>query len=97
MFQVVVLLKTKDMKDVETIKGYMKEISKITLAEEPSCRKNDVFHSQSDPRLFILTQTWDSRKDWEDHRNERAFRELYQPKVLPLVEREPHIVELIGD
>ena len=96
MFHILVFLKVKDQKNLEYIAGCLGEISKMTLQEEPNCKRLDVYHSQADPDLFVLCEEWDQQKDWEDHRNKRAFKEIYQPKVLPLVERDPHISTLVN-
>ena len=97
MFRILVLLKANNGKDVPFIRDCLRDISRITLAEEPCCKRLDVYHSQSDEQVFILCEEWDARQDWEGHRNERAFREIYAPKVLPLVEREPHISILVNE
>lgn len=97
MFHILVLLKVKNIDDVQYIAECLKEVSRITRVEEPCCRRLDVYHSQSDKQVFILCEEWDEQKDWENHRNERAFREIYAPKVLPLVEREPHISILVNE
>ena len=35
------------------------------------------------------------KADWETHRMAKAVQEIYIPKVLPLVDREPHVSTLI--
>ncbi|SEA08908.1 Quinol monooxygenase YgiN [Desulfuromusa kysingii] len=96
MFHIMVLLKVKNPRDIDTVATLLAQVSAVTLEEESCCKKLDVYHSQVDPNLFVLVEQWDKKEDWEAHRNERAFKEIYQPQVLPLVEREPHISELIS-
>lgn len=91
MFHIVVLLQLKDKKDKEFVGECLKKVSAVTLAEEPCCRKLDVFESESDPRTFILCEEWDRQEDWLEHREKKAYKEIYLPKVIPLVERIPHI------
>lgn len=91
MFHILVFLRLKNIDDFEFVKKNLKQVSEITLEEEPCCRRLDVYHSESNPLLFILCEEWGKREDWEAHREKRAFKEIYLPKVLPLVEREPHI------
>jgi quinol monooxygenase YgiN len=50
-----------------------------------------VYQSESDPLRFLLMEHWQSKADWEAHRERRAFRAIYQPRVLPRVLREPHV------
>jgi len=91
MFHIIVHLQLKNIKDKEFVADCLKQVSAVTLKEEPSCRKLDVFESESDPLTFFLCEEWDHKKDWIDHREKRAFREIYSSQVLPLVERTPHI------
>lgn len=97
MFRIFVLLRAKDSSNAPFIEDCLKQVSAVTLAEEPCCRRLDVYHSDSDPAVFMLNEEWEAKTDWEDHRSRRAFQEIYQTKVLPLVEREPHISTLITE
>lgn len=40
-------------------------------------------------------RTLGRKADWERHRTAKAFSEIYAPKVLPLVDRTPHISTLV--
>jgi quinol monooxygenase YgiN len=95
MFVIIVNLKVKDRKDIEFVKNCLADISRITLSEEPNCKRLDAYQSESDESVFILYENWNAKKDWEDHRNRTAFKEVYAPKVLPLVDRVPHICNLV--
>ena len=95
MFNIIVVLKSKKIDDIEKIASTLKMISEITLKEEPGCKKLDVYHSQENKRIFFLCEEWDSRDDWVLHREKKAYKELYAPIVLPLVERDPHISFLL--
>jgi quinol monooxygenase YgiN len=90
VFYINVLLTAKNEEDVELIRGLLAEAAALSRTE-PGCVRFDVFHSQSDARVFLLCECWESEAAWMEHREERAFREIYQPRVLPLVERVPHI------
>jgi len=96
MFRIIVVLRVKNKADVGYIQGCLQEARAITLEEESYCQRFDIYHSESDPSVLILHEEWEQRQDWEDHRNKRAFLTVYEPKVLPLVEREPHISTLIN-
>jgi quinol monooxygenase YgiN len=95
MFVIIVNLKVKDKKDIDFVAKCLADISRITLSEEPCCKRLDVYQSENDESVFILYENWDAKGDWEEHRNKRAFKDIYAPKVLPLVERAPHICKLI--
>jgi quinol monooxygenase YgiN len=62
---------------------------------EQGCLTYEACHSQNNPRLFMLCERWASEQAWKDHRNERAYLEIYHPQVIPLVERVPHISTLL--
>jgi quinol monooxygenase YgiN len=96
MFVIIVNLKVKDKKDIGFVKMCLAEVSRITLTEEPCCKRLDVYQSENDDSIFILYENWEDRKDWEEHRNKTAFKDIYAPKVLPLVERVPHICNLVN-
>lgn len=95
MFVIIVNLKVKDRKNIGFVKKCLAEVSRITLSEEPVCKRMDVYQSESDDSIFILYENWEAKKDWEEHRNKSAHMEIYAPKVLPLVERVPHICRLV--
>ena len=94
MFHINVWLTVKDAGDIDQVKVLLAEACRLSR-EEPGCLRFEVFHSQSDPQKFLLSERWESEQAWKDHRNERAFKEIYQPRVLPLVDREPHISDLV--
>jgi quinol monooxygenase YgiN len=96
MFHIIVQLKLKDIVNTDYVRNCLQEVAAVTLAEEPCCRKLDVFESETDPSIFILFEEWDRREDWIEHREKRAFKEIYAPKVLPLVDRVPHILRRVN-
>ncbi|MCA9268813.1 MAG: antibiotic biosynthesis monooxygenase [Planctomycetales bacterium] len=95
MFHINVWLTVKDAADVARVRELLAEACRLSRAE-PGALAFDVFHSQADPQKFLLCERWASEQAWKDHRDARAFREIYQPHVLPLVDRDPHISELIA-
>lgn len=96
MFCVNVWLTVKNPADVNTVKGLLAEAVKWTRPE-PGCLRFEVYHSEANPAKFLLVEHWQQRTDWETHRTAKAFSEIYAPKVLPLVDREPHISTLVGE
>mgnify|MGYP002622822564 CR=1 FL=1 len=89
-----VILTVKQSDAVEEVAGLLAEAGRLSR-NEPGCLRFEVCHSLTDPRVFILCERWESVAAWEAHREERAFREIYQPRVLPLVERVPHPSKLL--
>lgn len=72
----------------------MAECRRLSLAE-PGCVRYEVYHSEADPTRFLLCEHWADKTAWEKHRTGQAFVEIYGPKVIPLVVREPHISQMI--
>ncbi len=89
-----VLLRVKDIKNISLVGELLKEQAKRS-SEEPGCIRFEVYHSSSDVQQFILVEQWANDGDLERHKNARAFTELYLPKVIPLVDRSPHLSELL--
>lgn len=96
MFHIIVQLKLKEIENKDYVRNCLQKVAAVTLAEEPCCSKLDVFESETDPFVFILCEEWNRREDWIEHREKRAFKEIYAPKVLPLVDRVPHISRLVN-
>jgi quinol monooxygenase YgiN len=89
-----VWLTVKDLMNVDTVRSQLAEQVKLTR-DEPGCLRFEVYHSQADPRRFLLVERWGEKCDWEVHRTARAVTEIYVPKVLPLVDREAHVSTLV--
>ncbi|QDU38841.1 Antibiotic biosynthesis monooxygenase [Maioricimonas rarisocia] len=94
MFCINVILNVKSEGDVATVRDLLTEAGRLSRSE-PGCIRFEVCHSQSDPQTFILCERWESEEAWKQHREEKAFTEIYKPQVLPLVDRVPHISTLL--
>ena len=94
MFHINVWLTVKQPSDVAQVRELLAQACELSRSE-PGCLRFEVFHSQNDQQRFLLCERWESEQAWKDHRNERAFTEIYRPQVLPLVDREPHISDLV--
>lgn len=94
MFHINVWLTVNDPSNTATVRDLLAQACQLSRAES-GCVRFEVFHSQSDPQKFLLCERWESEQAWKDHRNEKAFTEIYQPQVLPLVDREPHISDIV--
>lgn len=94
MLYLNVLLKVKDAKDVNQIRDLLIEQGRLSRTE-PGCLRFEVFHSEADPTRFVLNECWESQAALDAHRKAQAYTTIYQPKVLPLVEREGHPSQLL--
>lgn len=94
MFCINVLLTVKDPANVDRVRELLRECGRRSR-QEPGCLRYDAFHSQSDPRVFLLIERWESEAAWQRHREGAAVQEIYLPQVIPLVERVPHISTLL--
>ncbi|MBX9792160.1 MAG: antibiotic biosynthesis monooxygenase [Pirellulales bacterium] len=94
MVHLNVLLLVRDPANASRVRDLLREAGRISR-REPGCLRFEVYHSQADPRRFVLCEYWESQAALDVHRQGRAFTEIYSPQVLPLVEREPHPSELV--
>lgn len=84
-----IILTVRDENDVAEVRALLAEQGRLSRAE-PGCLRFEVYHSEADPTVFILNERWESPEALDAHRRAKAFKEIYEPKVLPRVERAPH-------
>ena len=89
-----VILTVKDPNDVDEIRGLLTEQGKLSR-QEPGCARFEVYHSTADPKVFILNERWESQAALDVHRQAKAYTEIYQPQVIPKVDRVPHPANLV--
>jgi quinol monooxygenase YgiN len=89
-----VILTVKEPNDVDEIRGLLAEQGKLSR-QEPGCLRFEVYHSTAAPRVFILNERWESPAALDAHRKATAYTEIYQPKVIPKVDRVPHPADLV--
>lgn len=94
VFCLNVVLTVKNAADVPEVARLLGECGRLSRTEA-GCLSYEACHSQNDPRLFMLCERWASEQAWQDHRKQRAYLEIYQPQVIPRVERVPHISTLL--
>ena len=95
MFHINVWLTVKNPVDIPKVRDLLVESARLSRPE-PGCSRFDVYHSEGDAKKFLLCEHWESKKAWEIHKEAEAFTTIYQPQVLPLVDREPHFSEMIS-
>jgi quinol monooxygenase YgiN len=94
MLYLHVWLKVKDAADADRVRELLAEQGRLSRAE-PGCLRFEVYQSQNDAARFLLCERWESQAALDVHRTAAAYTTIYQPRVLPLVDREPHPSTLI--
>lgn len=94
MLCVNIILTVNDAADVDSIRELLAEQGRLSRAE-PGCLRFEVYHSKENPQVFILNERWESQEALDVHRTAKAYTEIYQPQVLPKVERVPHPSTLV--
>ena len=94
MIYINIVLTVKESKDVAEIEGLLAEQGRLSR-QEPGCLRFEVYHSQTDSRVFLLNEHWADQAAIDAHRKATAYTTIYQPKVLPRVDRVPHPSTLI--
>jgi quinol monooxygenase YgiN len=82
-----VLLMAKDLAEVPTIREYLAQAMRKSRTE-PGCLRFDAYHSNGEPRRFVLVEHWASQEALDQHRLAEAYNTIYKPYVMPLIERE---------
>jgi quinol monooxygenase YgiN len=94
MIYINVVLTVKDANDVPEIQKLLAEQGRLSR-QEPGCLRFEVYHSQNDPKVFLLNEHWSDQAAIDAHRKATAYTTIYQPLVLPKVDRVPHPSTLI--
>ena len=94
MFYLNIWLTVNDSKDIDTVRDRLAECRAGVLLEAGIVRF-EVYHSEADPKVFMLNEWWESKAAWETHRSGRVITEIYIPKVLTLATRVPHPSQLV--
>lgn len=95
MIYLNVVLTVKDPNDIPKVQSLLSEQGRLSRVE-PGCVRFEVYHSVNDPKVFILNEHWTDMAAVEAHRKATAYTTVYQPKVLPKVDRVPHPSELVS-
>lgn len=94
MFATNVILTVKNESDIQKVGELLRRCGQLSRSE-PGCRLYDVCHSQSNPRVYMLIERWETKESWEIHRTAEGYTTIYQPQVIPLVDREPHPSDIL--
>lgn len=94
MFAINVVLTVRDIAHVAEVKQLLSDAGRLSR-QEPGCLSFEVCHADNEEQVFILIERWESKEAWEVHKTAQAFTEIYQPKVLPLVDRVPYFCTVL--
>lgn len=94
MIHLNIVLTVKDPAEIPTVRDHLRRQGQLSRAE-PGCERFEVYQSESDPRVFILNEWWESAAALDAHRGAKAYNEVYKPHVLPRVDRVPHPSRLV--
>jgi len=95
MICITVVLTVKNEADVSKVKEHLAKHGALSRTE-PGCQRFELYHSESDPKVFILNERWDSEDLLAQHRLAEGYTTIYVPHVLPLVDRVPHRSTLVS-
>lgn len=96
MLYLNIWLTVKDPEHVDEVRDLLREQATLSR-QEPGCARFEVYQSNNDPARFLLHERWESQEALDTHRTATAYTTVYQPKVLPLVNREPHPSTLVSE
>ena len=94
MIYINVVLTVKDAVNVAEIQSLLAEQGRLSR-QEPGCLRFEVYHSQTDTRVFLLNEHWSDQAAIDAHRKATAYTTIYVPQVLPKVDRVPHPSDLV--
>jgi quinol monooxygenase YgiN len=89
-----VVLNVNAEKDIPKVRDLLREHSRLSRAE-PGCHRFELYQSQSEPKVFLIFERWESTAALDVHRTAKGYTEIYKPQVLPLVSRVAHLSDLI--
>jgi quinol monooxygenase YgiN len=95
MKNILIQLHVNNENDIDEIRGLLAEQARLSLLE-PGCHRFEVLHSQGDRTTFFLIEQWESPEAHEVHRTAQAYTEIYQPRILPRVERIAHVSDIVS-
>jgi quinol monooxygenase YgiN len=94
MVDITVILTAKDPASLPELRELL--TAHVLLSRgEPGCVRFEAYESQSVSGAFVLIERWESQSDLDVHRTATGFTTIYAPKVLPLVDRVPHICSVL--
>ena len=94
MFAINVVLTVKNEADVEKVGELLRRAGQLSR-QEPGCEVYEACHSNTVPNVYMLIERWTTKEAWEVHRTAEAYLTIYQPQVIPLVDRIGHFCDIL--
>ncbi len=94
MIHLNVWLTVKDPQQLDEIRGLLVRAAQSSRTE-PGCLRFEVYQSKNQPTRFLLHERWASQEALDQHRKAHAYTTIYQPHIMPRVERDGHPCELV--
>ena len=95
MIDLTVILTAKDPAHMAELRSLLAQQVQLSRAE-PGCIRFEAFESGSVSGTFILIERWESQAALDEHRKATGFTTIYAPKVIPLVDRVPHVCTVLA-
>ena len=89
-----VILEVIKEADIDTVRALLRRQGELSR-QEPGCSRFELYQSQTEQSLFMLIEQWETPAHLEMHREATAFKEIYEPRILPRVARVPHPSDLV--
>jgi quinol monooxygenase YgiN len=95
MIYLNVWLTVKDPQQVDSLRQLMASAAELSRTE-PGCVRFEVYQSRNDPKRFLLHERWESQAALDQHRKAKAYTTIYQPQIMPNVDRDGHPCDLVS-
>jgi quinol monooxygenase YgiN len=95
MIYLNIVLTAKNSSDAPHVRNLLAEAAELSR-QEPGCVRFEVYQSQNDAAKFFLHERWESQESLDQHRKGRAYTTIYQPQVMPLIDRDGHPSDLVS-
>lgn len=90
MVDLIVILKAKNLQDLPQLRELLAQ-QILMSRQEPGCLGFEALESQAEAGTFFLVEQWASQEALDVHRKAHACTTLYFPKIVPMVDRTPHL------
>ena len=94
MIYLNIVLTVKNEADIAKVRELLTQQGELSRVE-PGCQRFEVYQSNNDAKTFFLNEWWLDQAALDEHRKARGYTTIYQPQVLPLVDRVPHPSTLV--
>ena len=94
MIHLNIILEVQSEENTEKVQDLLTQLGR-SCHTEPGCIRYELYHSQNDAKVFFIHEWWESQEALDVHRTAAGYLEIYQPQVLPLVNRIPHPSDLL--